>query len=136
MIQLLDALRECNLQVTKLSLTKNLIDDSCVFAFGKYFEKNNALVSIHLGWNEISDSFIQQLVPFLNCDTKLEAINLNGNRKITNKSIPCFIDLLINSHIRDIDHSSTSIYKDIDFNMLTMHKLIKSNKSAINFFGW
>lgn len=134
--QFLDTLTECNVRITKLSLAKNLIDDGCAYAFGKYFEMSNTLVSLNLGWNEISNNFIQQVAPSLKGNSTLKSINLNGNSKLTNKCIPFLIDVLVNSQIEDLTHVSTSLCNDIDYNILMMHKSIKSNKNAINFFGW
>ena len=106
---LFGTLRECNLVVSKLSLSNNQIDDECMKPLGKLIQDNHFLEHVHIGNNKITDKGIEILSHLLDGNESFKTLNLSGNKGVTDQSIQLLLQVIQQSHIRDIDIRETSI---------------------------
>lgn len=104
-----DTLKENKSTISFLSLTQNNLDDEFMKSLGQYIQDNRYLVELNVAYNQISDKGIAILSDYMMEDVVLEKININGNRKVTDASIPVLIKMIESSHIGLIRYANTSI---------------------------
>lgn len=106
---LFNTLRYLNSSINTIGLWNNLIDDKCIEALGEFLENNQYLKQMDLMYNKITDTGICLLSKYLNKNTVLEAIKLEGNQGITDASIECFNNIVKNSKVTRISLFGTSV---------------------------
>ena len=106
-------LRVTNSSIREICLSDNKeINDKCMKSLGGCIKYNKSVEGIELGNNKISDAGIEILVPYLDGNTTFKQLNLNGNKGITDKSIPLLLKMIESSHIERMDLYDTSITQE------------------------
>lgn len=105
-----DTLRAGNSAIKEIYWTDNVqIDDTCMRSLGEYIKFNKSIEKIWLFNNNISDTGIEILAPFFNGNATLRILDLNSNKKITDKSIPFLVKIIETSHVENIEIKNTEI---------------------------
>lgn len=102
----------------ELTLQGNLIDDDCIIPMAEYIQSSNSLEILHLSNNFVGDKGIELLSKELAGNTSLKELNLHGNTKITNNSLPCLIELINKTGITYIDITMTGISDDKQYDLV------------------
>ncbi len=107
---LFDMLRTTNSSIEYINLDSNKkINDECMKSLGEYIKSNKCIEEIRLKNNKISDAGIEILVPYLDGNTTFKEISFNGNRGITDKSIPFLVKIIESLLIEDMRIKYTSM---------------------------
>lgn len=106
---LFDALRESNSKIVRIGLCKNDIDDKCMNSLADYLYKNPYVNEIWLGHNHISDKGIEILSEHVIGSLSIKFLDFENNNKITNASVPYFLEMCKQSYITALGLSETSI---------------------------
>lgn len=102
-----DMLRTTNSSIELIELGWNQkIDDHCVKSLGEYIISNKNIKGISLGFNTISDAGIEVLAPYFDDNSTLKRLSIDGNKRITNKSIPTLVKMIESSHIESLGFDS------------------------------
>ena len=110
---LFNMLRTTNSSIKEIYLRSyKQINDECMKSLGEYIKSNKYIEGIKLDNNNISDAGIEILVPYLDDNTTFKELSLDGNKGITDKSIPLLLKMIESSHIEDMGIAKTSITQD------------------------
>ncbi len=101
------------------------INDSCMKSLGEFIKSNKSIEILALNQNMISDAGIEILAHYFDGNTTVRYLTLQGNKNITDKSIPLFTKMIEVSHIETIKVNKTSMTKNNDFVIPLAYNVIK-----------
>lgn len=87
---------------------------------------------VDLGNNKISDTGIRSLVTFLNGNMALRQLKFDGNKGITDKSIPLLLDIINNTKIEDISVEGTDTNEQISLIVPLVANVLKNEVATLN----
>lgn len=109
---LFDTLRKCNSAVSILIISWNEIDDECLGSLGEYIRNDQHLEELSLMNNRITIEGVKIISESFVGNTSLKTLTLNGNRNVTDESVPYLIEMLKTTGINKLGVLSTSISKE------------------------
>lgn len=106
-------MRESKSEITGVSLAYcRYVGDDCMHSLGNYVKENNKINKIVLDQTNISDIGIKTLSKYLEGNSTLTDLSLNGNKKISDNAIPTFLHMVDTSSVRKLNINWTSTTKN------------------------
>ncbi len=133
-IILFDRLRRANSHIVDINLSFNYkMNEECMRSLGEYIKSNKSIGIINERYAQISDASIEILASYLEGSTSFKRLYFDGNKYITDLSIPLMTKIIQTSHVEYIGISNTSVTQTNILVVPLAHNTIKNKSIKLNF---
>lgn len=132
---LLNTLKNNKVSIQTFWLSNARLNDDFFQVFGEYVKEMESLVDVDIGFNDISDSGLKALIPYIDGNRSLKKLILNGNKAITNASFSTFVKMIEVSSIVELDAKFTSFDKSKDISFLLALNCVKYGSTKLELFS-
>lgn len=109
------------------------MNEECMRLLGEYIKSNKNIEIINERYAQISDNGIEVLAPYLEGNVSFKRLYLDGNKYITDLSIPLLMKVIQTSHIEYIGISNTLVSQNNILVVPLAHNTIKNKSTKLNF---
>ena len=125
-------MKDNNSSIKNINLSINELDDECIESLGEFIKNNKYIENIIIGHNNITDKGIEILTLYLIGNTIIKHLAINGNRGITDKSIPLLKEIAMKSCLENINIEGTSITKKNLIIISLIANLLRNGSDTLN----
>lgn len=125
------------INIKSISFDYNIkFNNDIINSLGICIENNLNIEYISIQNYTFKDNHIEILLPYLKYNKNIKSLDFSSSKKITNKSIQYFIDIINNSNIIDIKTNNTLITENKIFFFNLINNLFKNKHETISYSNY